>query len=43
MIGLVLPNASSSESLDHFVVSVDSVEELTGIDFFSGLEDDVEN
>ena len=42
MIGLVLPNASSSESLDHFVVSVDSVEELTGIDFFSGLEDEIE-
>lgn len=43
MIGLILPNASSSKSLGQFVVKVDSIESLTGIDFFSGLDDKVEN
>jgi len=43
MTALVLANASSSETLDHFVVSVDQVEELTGIDFFPELPDDIEN
>jgi endonuclease G len=43
MIGLILPNASSSKSLDQFVVKVDSIESLTGIDFFSGLDDSIEN
>lgn len=39
MIGLILPNASSSLSLDHFVATVDEIEKKTGIDFFSGLDD----
>lgn len=43
MIGLILPNASSSKSLDQFVVTVDQIESQTGIDFFSGLEDTAEN
>lgn len=43
MIGLILPNASSSKSLDQFVVTVDQIEEKTGIDFFPGLEDKLEN
>jgi endonuclease G len=43
MIGLVLPNASSSESIGKFVVPVDSVEVLTGIDFFPELADKIEN
>lgn len=43
MIALVLPNASSSTSLDGFVTSVDEVERLTGIDFFSGLNDNLED
>ncbi len=42
MIGFVLRNESSSNSLGSFVVSVDSVEVLTGIDFFPLLEDSVE-
>ena len=37
MIGFVLPNEGSSESLKSFAVSVDKVEELTGLDFFSML------
>jgi len=43
MIGLILPNASSSESMDQFVVSVDQIELQTGIDFFPGLTDALEN
>lgn len=43
MIGLILRNESSSKSLDQFVVTVDEIEQKTGIDFFSGLEDTLEN
>lgn len=43
MIGLILPNASSSKSLVQFVVKVDDIEQQTGIDFFSGLDDKLEN
>jgi endonuclease G len=38
-IGIIMPNAPSSESIQHFAVSVDSVEHLTGIDFFPLLND----
>jgi endonuclease G len=34
-----MPNAASSEPIQHFAVSVDSVEHLTGIDFFPLLND----
>lgn len=43
MIGLIMPNASSSKSLNQFVVNVDKIEQETGIDFFSGLDDKLEN
>jgi len=43
MIGLIVPHASSSKSLDEFVVTVDQIEQQTGIDFFEGLEDQLEN
>ena len=43
MIGFILPNASSSKSLIQFIVNVDKIEEETGIDFFSGLDDKLEN
>ena len=43
MIGLILPNASSSKSMDQFVVTVDQIEQQTGIDFFPGLDDQLEN
>lgn len=39
MIGLVLPNKASSEAISRYVVPVDSVESLTGIDFFPELAD----
>ena len=43
MIALVLPNEKSIKPLQSYVVSVDSVEELTGIDFFHELNDVLEN
>jgi endonuclease G len=42
MIGFVMKNEGSKSSLQSFVVSVDSVEVLTGIDFFPLLEDSLE-
>lgn len=33
-IGFILPNAGSSEPLQDFAVTIDSVEKLTGIDFY---------
>ena len=37
-----MPNQASDESLQFFVVTADSVETLTGIDFFPALPDSVE-
>ncbi len=37
MIAFVLPNKGSSADLRTFVVTVDKVEELTGLDFFSSV------
>jgi endonuclease G, mitochondrial len=36
-IGFVIPNSSTFTTLPHYSLSVDSVESLTGIDFFPGL------
>lgn len=41
-IAFVLPNAKSSNELSSFVITVDSLETLTGIDFFAGLPDNIE-
>jgi endonuclease G len=43
MIGFVMKNESSNNSLQSFVFTVDSIEILTGLDFFSVLEDPLEN
>ena len=43
MIAFLIPHEQSSKPLYSFVVSVDSIEKLTGIDFFPELEDSVEN
>lgn len=43
MIGFILPNASSSKSLDQFEVTVDEIEKETGVDFFPELNDQLEN
>ena len=37
MIGFILPNAGSTESLKSFTVTVDKVEAETGLDFFSEI------
>jgi endonuclease G len=42
MIAFLVPNAASNKPLYDFVVSVDRVEKLTGIDFFPKLEDPIE-
>lgn len=41
-IGFILPNASSSEPLQSYAVSIDSVERFTGINFYSSLPDNQE-
>ena len=43
MIGFLLSNKGSSSELKSFVVSVDSIESITGIDFFHELPDEIEN
>lgn len=42
-IGFLYKNDSSSQSIKDCVCSVDSVEELTGFDFFNSLPDDIED
>jgi len=41
-IGFIFPNAASSEALENFTVSIDSVEAFTGIDFYPSLPDEQE-
>lgn len=41
-IGFILPNEGSQEPLQHYAVSVDSVEKITGTDFFYQLPGDQE-
>lgn len=43
MIAFIVPNAPSRRRINYFVTSVDKVEALTGYDFFSPLEDALEN
>ncbi len=42
-MGIVVKNSMSSGSLKPFAMSIDKVEEITGIDFFPSLADDLEN
>jgi len=42
-IGFIMPNTDSKESPGSFAVSIDSIEQFTGIDFFPLLPDDQEN
>ena len=37
MIGFILPNKGRSADLGPFTVTVDKVEEITGLDFFSSV------
>ncbi len=43
MLALIMPNRKISQPLNTFIVSVDSVEAITNIDFFPQLEDSLEN
>ncbi len=43
MIGFLVPHKDSEKPLYNFVVAVDEIEKITGIDFFSTLPDDLEN
>lgn len=42
-IGFLLKNEKSGESLELFAVSIDKIEELSGLDFFPTMPDDLEN
>lgn len=42
-IGFLMPNASSSEPILSFSVTIDEIERRTGIDFFYALPDELEN
>ncbi len=42
-IGFIIPNNGSKEPLQTFAVNIESVEKMTGIDFFPLLPDDQEN
>jgi len=43
VLAFLLPHQNSSKPLYEFVVSVDDIEELTGIDFFPELDDVIED
>ena len=42
MIGFLVPHQKTSKAIYEFVVSVDTIEQMTGIDFFPNLEDALE-
>ena len=42
MIGFIVPNQTSKRRLASFALSVDEVERITGYDFFSELDDELE-
>lgn len=43
MIGFLVPHKNSNKTLYEFIVPVDTIEKMTGIDFFPALEDSIEN
>ena len=43
MIGFIVPNQTSKRRIASFAASVDEVERITGYDFFSELDDELEN
>ena len=42
-LGFIFPNDGVHHKLPHYVYSVDEVEQITGIDFFYNLPDDIED
>ncbi len=43
MIAFIMPNQKIKDPLDTYIQSVDSVEMLTGIDFYAGMNDSIES
>ena len=43
MTGYLIPSNITNKDPQDFVVAIDQIEQLTGIDFFSQLEDEIEN
>lgn len=42
-VGYVLKNSSEKQSLESAIVSIDSIEEITGLDLFGALDDSIES
>jgi len=42
-IGFLMPHEESDMPLNNFIVSIDKIEKMTGIDFFPNLPDEIEN
>ena len=42
-MGFIFKNIARSQDIEKYMVTVDSVENVTGMDFFSKLPDNVEN
>ena len=43
MIGFLVPHENSNKPLYEFVLTVDEIEKMTGIDFYPNLSDEIEN
>ncbi len=43
MIGFLVPHEKSEKPLYSFIMAVDKIEEMTGIDFFPALKDEIES
>ncbi|MFI3320873.1 MAG: DNA/RNA non-specific endonuclease [Rikenellaceae bacterium] len=43
MVGYIMPNIKIDKPIESYAVSVDSIEKVTGIDLFMGLDDELEN
>lgn len=41
-LGFIYPNEGTNHRMSHYVMTVDEVEEITGIDFFYNLPDEIE-
>jgi endonuclease G len=43
MIAFIIPNENSMKTIKEFIVSVDSLESMTGVDFFPSLPNSIES
>ncbi len=42
-IGFILPNIKNKKSISDYAMTIDKIEQITGINFFNNLPDDIEN